>query len=868
MVQRASDEVQFQGGRGVQVRDSSVGSARADPDKFGKSREFSAASGEDSSDRLLQGIIGIGTKLLDQSIKMSQEEAYLDGAAKAGTIKSEEELEGNPFTAAWRTAGYRDTMGRVAIAENEARIVRDMPKMREATPEQYNEYIAERRAELMPQLVGMSQKQRAAVFQNLLLNDRAAIKKHTSEHMAFQIETETRSIQGLIGGQHMALDKAKTDITAYQAQTDATFAAYNSSVIQNQKLTPQVRAKLLAEGAEHALASDHQGLYKMLRETQIPLPDGSTGTMLSTMPLDDQVKLSKVYRESMVRTEGFRAQEFMVDQARMQADWDNPDTPLMPESQMLAKIADGAQRGFMNADQQKSFAQDYYKASAKKAVQGDLAAAYAAGDSTKLMSLGKTDEEGQAAWNATYGRKLDPAARIGALTTIGIVHGRPAALNELGKQLAPGLAQIGLNDKIDPGNAQSLHMTMLTLDAAEKAGRTGVYEAVMSSYPEAMRNKMLSIREGTRAGLDPVNAVAAAQRQAIEEAKLSPQQRTAMGEAQAKDDIAFLTELDPRGLMTTLGLKAKSIFSGDAGNMGGVTTRVSWSESPERAAEVAASVKYAAIEELRSLGVAHPFMSADARRTAALSALSARTFMTQDGPLVVPRGMTAQTFFGVPAETAKDRIGAAMDEAIKPGDGNRIVYSVVEGTLHFKELNSQAQVVRSGQFDPKQVAPMVKTQQDREASDYRIEHGAGTTVHGVTFNGDNTSGLSNKSVYRMREALLMNGTIKVAGAAVGHPAVNQSFLRVTDAAANAARLPMRTTGKTGQSAFELFSALNVQTENKFTSMKSFRPLLTALAGNDAAAALSAMQETPWYKKANPAEQAWASTAINKVFKGL
>jgi hypothetical protein len=869
MVQRTSEAVQFQGGQGMQVRDSALGNARPDFAKYSTTTELAALpNSESSASRLLDNIVGVAGKIAQQAVKNSQEEAYLTGAAKAGTIASEQELEGNVFTRQWAKAGYRDTMGRVAIAENESRIMRDMPKMREASPEAFNAYMAERRSELMPSLEGMSRQQRGAAFQNILLNERSSIKKHTTEHMAFQIETENRSIQGLIGVQHNNLDAAKSDIGTYKTATEAAFASYNSAIIQNPKLTLPLMSKLIAEGAEHALSSDHQPLYKMLKETQIPLPDGRTGSMLSLLPFDEQVKLGEVYRKSMVRTEGFRAQEFMVDQARMQASWDNPDTPLMPESEMLAKIADGAQRGFMNADQQRSFSLDYFKAAAKKAVQTDLASAYAAGDSTKLMGMNKTDEEGQAAWNATVGRKLDPAQRVAALTTIGIVQGRPAALNELGKQLAPGLAQIGLNDKIDPGNAQSLAQTMLTLDAAEKSGKSGVYEAVMSSYPEALRSKMLGIREGIRSGLDPVNAVAAAQRASVEEAKLSPQQRVAMGEAAAKDDIAFLKELDPRGLMTTLGLKAKSIFSGSAGNLAGVSTRVGWSENPERAAEVAASMKYAAVEELRSLGVAHPFMSADARRTAALSALSARTVVTADGPMVIPRGMTMQSFFGVPAETAKDRIGVALDEAIKPTEGNRIVYSVVEGNLMFKELNKAGQVARSGQFDPKQVAPMVKTQQDREVEEYKIMHGSGTTVSGVTFNGDNSSGLDNKSVYRMRAALLTNGTIKVSGAAAGNPAVNASFTQITDAAANASRLPMKTTGKQGQSAFELFSTFNIQTENKFTSMKSFRPLLQAMAGTDPVAAHAALVATPWYNKANPAEQAWAAIALNKVFKGL
>jgi hypothetical protein len=869
MVQRASEAAQFGSGNKVQVAGTNVAFTRPDTEKYAENHEASAPfQTEHSGDRLLARIAGVATQLGNQMMQVAQEEAYLAGAAKAGTIKSEEELETNPLTSAWTKAGYRDTMGRVAVAEAEAKLASDMPKLREKTPEEFNEYMAKRRADLMPTLEGMSRKQRTAVFQNLLMIDRASIKTHTNEHTKYLIEVETRSIQGAVRASKIGMDNTKGNVDAYRAATESAFATLNSTVLQNPKLTPQLRAQFIEEAAQFALDSDHTQLYRMLKETQLPMPDGTTNTMSSQLSWESEVKLSKNFRESQVRTEGMRAAESMQMQARMQADWKDEDSPLMPEQSVLDFGAVAIQNGFMNADQYKGFMQDYYTQSAKKADNGDLANAWASGDQGKMISLNKTDQEGLEAWKAKYGRNLTPEQFVDTLAAVGIGKGRVAALNELGKQLAPGLAQIGVVDAIDPANSAMVGRVIGMLDRSEREGKTGLFAAVMSSYPPESQAKMMHIREGIAESLTPEVSIARAAARMVEESKLTPQQRAAMGEAGAKEDAQFLLEMEPRSLLDTIGMRVKSVFSTDTGNMVNITPRSSWFENPERVAEAGASAKYAAAQELQFLSRAHPFMSPDARRTAALAAVSARTVQTEGGMFVLPRKVSAQAFFGVPASTGKERIGAAIDEFIKPGEGNRIVFSAPDGKFMFVEYNATGGVVRNGMLDPKQIAPMVAAQQDREQARYKAIHGVGNTVNGVTFNGDNTSGLSNEMVHNTRHALLTNKAMLVTPSNPAQMAqLNNAFKMVTDKAMKYVQVPMKATARASQESLTFFTELAIATDNTFAGDKAYRPMLSAMRDSNPAPAIAALRTTEAYKKADPATQARYEAAINNILKG-
>jgi len=849
------------------IRGSSVGNAAVRGDKFRENREAAGVESTDTSAlRLLSRVVEQGSQLAGQAIQRSATEAYLNGAAQAGTARSEDDLEADIFTRAWATQGYRDTMGRVTQAEVESRILTDMPKMREASPEKYNEYLAERRSELLPALEGMSLTQRASATQNILMNERAAIKRHAGEHAKFIVETEDRSVKGIIGVNVRALSEAKSDGPSYKAQTEKTLAALYGNVVLNEKLPLKVKERIVGEAMQFALQSDHLPLYELFQNEAVALPDGTKGPLASMLTWDDQVSIGKAYRESLNRTEAIRAQNYTSEQARMEADWDNPDTPPMQEQAMLDFASQGIERGFMKSGEQKSFQETYYKAMLKKVGNTDLATAWEAGDLTKMLSLNKTDEEGQDAWMATMGRKLKPAELTSALINIGVYKGRPAALKQLGTVIGPALAQIGLGDDMDPGSAQALGATILTLDKAERDGRSGLFSTIMQTYPPELQAKMSYIREGVRQGLSPTMAISQAQARIAEEDKMTPQERAAMGAAHAKDNADIVNSMEPRSFADTLWLKAKSLVSSDAANQLAVTPRSSWFENEERVAEAGAAAKFAMLEELRAGSASNPFMGVEARKTSALARLAARTVETEHGPFILPRGTSVQQFFGVPASTGKERVGAALNEYVKPADGNRLVFRVDgSGKFTFKELSKEGAPVRDGILDPRMVAPMVAHQQEKEIGRYKEESGPGIQYNGYKFNGDNTVGLGNRSMLEMRKFTLDSPhfSFKFEDEAKG----NHAIKLVTNEAGKVAKELVRQTRKPSQPALNLFAEMAISTDMKVKDRKDYRPLLVALSGTDEAAAQTAMRGTTLYKSSKPERQALYDSMIQQIMRG-
>ena len=148
--------------------------------------------GDDSwRDKMLEQFASNAASMLNKMADIEYSNLYLEGQAKAGVIESEEELQGNPLTRDWKVAGYRDTMGKLALADTEAQFAVDIAKLREKGPEEIQAYLAARREKLMPALGSMSREARAAAAGQLLLQDRAATKTWTTEHAKFIIEQKS-----------------------------------------------------------------------------------------------------------------------------------------------------------------------------------------------------------------------------------------------------------------------------------------------------------------------------------------------------------------------------------------------------------------------------------------------------------------------------------------------------------------------------------------------------------------------------------------------------------------------------------------------------------------------------------------------------
>lgn len=907
MVDRVSQELQINASEKVQARGSQANYVGPDADKYATSGVMKVASVDDSvGSRILARLAATGDKLAGQAVERSMSEAYLDGVAKAGTIQSEKELQGDVLMRDWQVAGYRDTMGRIASADREAQIATDMPRLREQSPEKFAEYLAENRKALMSQFEGMSIEARKSTFSQQMMVERSAVRKHATEHYKFGVETEAKSIKTAVDVSIAALNGAKDNKSAYDAATDATFATAYSAIVVNPKLPNQMRGKMLAEMATYALESDNQALYEKIHNTVVLHADGREAPMSSLMSWDDNVSLSKAFGASMKRTEAFRAADYMDRTAKFKADWDSPNTPLMPLEAVRAHLAEGIQRNLVSADQYQSLMNDYYEKSAAKQSSSSLAQAYASGDQSGMLSLGKTSQEGLNAWVETMGRKMSLPQVVDNLFTIGAQTGQGNAFRKVGELLTPAFAQIGNNDKIDPANAVAISQTLQRLDKVEQGGQSGAFHQFLSAFDPEVQAKITYMRDNLRKGNDPTTAIAAATARVLEDAKMTPAMRAELAGANAKEIVKSVQELEPRGMFDTAVLGVKSLFSPEAANELALTTRRQWFENEDRVQEVMAGAKLAVAQKMTDISNANPHMAVSSVRSMALADVANRTVKTEWGPLVVPNGFTPQRFFKVADNVGTERIGAALQEYIKPAPGNRVAFSIgVAGQLMFQELNEAGKAAAPKRIlDVNSVAPMVQDQRQKQADTFRMDHGDGVTkdVNGVKvqYNGDNTFAVDNGWVRRFRDNLVNHegvrgevykdeqgneivgigtlvrqagskvnvGYIKPdASGKVSSQQINDAFMRQSDRAVNAAKRAQGITGVRNEASFQFYAELAYQRGPGFAALKEYQPLLQAVRAKDYPAAEAVFKTLGVYKNSQEARRQHYLNSLKLALKG-
>lgn len=907
MVQRNSQEAQLGSAGSTRLQQSGMGFAQPDADAFAETRSITNALNVagGSTERILSNILGVAGKLGEQAVAQSREEAYLAGSAAVGVKDSEEQLQGSVFTRNWAKAGFRDTTGRLAAADAQAKIAADMPKMREKSPEEFAQYLAEQRTPLLASYEGMTLDTRKTMFAQQMMNDRAAIQKHGSEHAKFVIDTEQRSLQAASYVTFNALDTAKSDAETYKAATQAAFMTGYSAIVQNPKLPPENKSKLLSEFAEAALSRDHQALFLMMQNDKITLPDGTKGPMMSAVSFDDQIKTSNLYRESLKRTEAFRATKYMDDQAAMRADWANPATPLMPLDKVRSFLADGTQRNFVNADQYQSIMKEYYTAQEKKAASADLATAYAAGDIGKMLKLDKTPTEGLDAFIKQSGRTMTVPELTSKLMTIGLITGQENAFKKVGEILAPAVVSLGLRENIDPNQAASIAGVLQQVESAKSHGLEGAESQFLSAFSPEAQAKISYMRDSLKTGMDPVSATAMAAKRVADEAAMTPAMRAELSASKAKELNAAVAEITPRGLWSSAVLYTESLVSADAAAEVKLRPFSAWFENPTRVSEVMATGRLELSKKMDSVSRNNPGMSSEAVKSMALADISNRTVATDWGPLVVPDGFTPQRYFGVDTQVPNDRIASAMQEYIKPQEGNRMAFSVgLSGELVAKELNDKGQLVGSKTFDPKVIKPLVDQQQAKYNQRFNINQGAGMTKRAgdlsVTFNGANSANVEPAWMRQYREDLVdhegvrdvpyadASGKIvdgkpvqtvgvgvsshskyypKIEGGKLTPEQINQSFIAASNGAAQVGQRAMLATGTVSESSFRLFSSLAYQSGESFAKLPVYNTMLKAIGSNNYEAAHAALVQSPAYRMSHEARRKYYEDQLKAAMKG-
>lgn len=837
MVMRNSGPLNIEAPQGTpQVRQSGVGRVAPDVAKFSSGQKIREQS---TADRILSSLIPAGQRIAENAFNEQLESRYLEGVQAAAEGRTEEELDTNPITADWTKAGYRDTAGRLAVSKQQAQLQIDMPKLVQGTAEDFGRYQKEQRAGLMPQMEGMSKKQRAAMFAQMANDTVADQKKYTSGRAAWILDQEQKSIQQAMTVRRGNLDAAKGDMALYQQEVQGFVGAIYKDVWQNPKLTEGLMQDMTRQAMEFASSSDNVAVYDAMKNTVVKFGDGKEGTMMSRLSFEDQIKVDKAHRSSMDRVKVTRAADFETWVAASEAAWADPSigaTETYEEVDTQIRVAEAS--GILSPGKRESILKSFFKAKATNIDNGVLAKAFAAGDQQTMFSKNKTQDDGLKAW-LKVNKDMPLPQAVQGLMVIGNNSGMDSALTKAGDFLKPAFAQLGYGEDINPENAQLVTNTLQALSIAESTNPGARSKFLQALSPE-QQDLALYMGELQKEGVsDPLTVTRMARAKQLQD-KQTGGLRTEMVANARKEDAAVVQEIDDRQLLGSLSQGFKSWFSADADAKKRMGTRRAWFENADRTAEVRAQGQIGLAEELAIIGQSNPTMSADSRKSKALAALAARTIDTESGPLTMPRGQTVQSYFGVPAYADSTFVGQAIDTMMKPQEGNRMAWSVdPTNKLLYRELNGDGKVVKSGILDPRSVAPVVQEQLDKEAANASVQVGPGTTVQGVRFNGLNTANVEPAAMVALRRDIVQSEGVKdkkypdgkegQSSFGVGIHQTNNhyqpplgrdgtyspeqirdTFMRASNDAAELAQKSMNSIGVTGEPYLRLFGELAYQ----------------------------------------------------------
>lgn len=848
--------------------------------------------GESTADRIVGSLLKGAAPLAEKAFNNDLEEQYLKGVEQAATVQSEAELETNPLTSDWTKAGYRDTQGRLAMAKQQADIASDMPELVKGDPGQFAAYMAGKRQPLVDQLSGMSKQQRAAQFGQLALDQAAATKRYTSGRTAYIQAQEQASIQQSLSARRLNMDSAKGDLDLYNTEVNGFVSSIYKDIWQNPKLTDAMKVDMTRQAAEFAASSDNVAVHNAMQNTNFTFADGTTGNLLAKLPWEDQIKVDKAQRQSMDRVKVTRSGSFETWVAASESAWADPDVGVTQTyDEVVARLDQAEEAGILGMGKRESVLTNYFKASARNSTNGKAAQAFGAGDIATLHSMNLTQEQGLSAWmKANKDVPIDKV--VSNLMAIGNNTGQDSALTQAGTILKPALAVLGYSDDINPDSANLVMQTVKAVDAAY-VNNTGAYSKFMQGMPSEQQDMFVYLRDAQQQGMaDPLTAVKWARAQMLQD-KQTGGVRQARVAAAAKEDAKAVEEIGDRQLFGTLSSTAKAFIWGDEATKKRLGTGRSWFESADRTAEVRAQGQLAYAEELSLVAKTNPFMSASGRQSKALASLGARTVDTSSGPLIMPKGQSLSSYFGVPAYADQAYVGKAIDELYTPGEGNRIAWTTTaDNQLIFRELNKDNKIVRSGQVDPKQVAPKVQENLEKEAATAAEQVGPGVVVkkgnQHVQFNGLNTAGLPESSMLAIRQDIVDSEGVTAQsyadsgglsfgvgihetnthyqrpppGGVYTQAQINETFMKASNDAVKMAQKSMANAGVKGDAFARFFGEVAYQSPGSAKDPE----LLAHISVGDKSGAISSFMKTAAFKNSPPERQATYLRKLNNAMR--
>lgn len=907
MVQRTYEAPDFRSQDQRSFKQFDIGTSHAQPN-------MEVQVGDTSwRNRLVQDVASSAGKVLNNMADVAYDALYLEGAAQAGQIKSEEELDGNPLTRDWKVAGYRDTMGKLQMADVEAQLQLDMKNLREQPPEAMTNYLSKRRAELTQMLNSLSRDQRAVAFGQLLMQDRAATSRHTAEHAKFIVDSEIQNIGTQTGTALTGLAQAR-DIAAVMPEkrdvyTDAlqsAAATIYGNIVKNPKFNglPDIKRSALKNVMEQTLATDNVDLYEYFLHNDMPSLDGKTSSSpIMQLSTDDQTKLASQYREALKRTEDKRSLQRHAEQGAIESALENgtySDTLDSLRGYIDASIVNGSMNGVQGKEWYKKFADMQYKK------EGDSTAAnnLLSGNLEGLLNSGKDVSDGvKATERMLTQQKADLPTRMRTWLTAGR-NSSPVGYTEVGKLLTPFMAQFG-----DPKAVmQSQHRDMFMgvhseLRKQDAAGHNNVRQSFMLGVPEEQRMRFERIMAQLDNGVGLDTARATVLEQESYENGLSPSIRAAQAQSNSAAVTKSIDSMDSRGFWETVGLNVSKLWDNAGASAklaitptNFVGSRDGWLSDSDTVQFYEGRMRAALRDEVGYVQLSHANSTPEQLLSTAQSNLASRSIKTSQGVLFMPRGTSVQQTFGVGAGN-QVQIGAAIDRILtetKSDSRWRVYWD--QGNVMAHEFDKSGRAVGQPRpITPAAVKQAIGVLDTEHASKVQEVHGHGKRVMAdgveISYNGQNTAAVPESWMFSFRDNLVKNEGIKgkpyddlsgkiVDGAVVqtvgvgvsshnknypkpnpdgtfSNKALTDSFIGASNDAAVAGARTMKATGLQSKQWFSLFAEVGYQGGEKFLTQDNptgaqYRRFVDAARSGDVESAVAEFKRTKvWYHSRDP-----------------
>lgn len=902
MVQRQSQDFNLNDPQGQGVSVPTQGAQQNVVDKYRTVRPT-----EGVASQVLQSLYGSVAKLGEAAWQASTAEAYVKGAAQAGVVRAEEELNNDSLTRDWEVAGYRDTTGKLLQAKQESGFLAKLPELRTKAmdePGGLNDFLAEQRGEYEGTYNGMSRAAREGSVAKRITYEQQAIAQYTKERKAYIYDVRSTTLRGVFNPAVGKLESAlKTGdealITAARENVATIFAA---DVWADEAVSTADKRSLTTELLDRLFVTDDTGTYNMLDQAGL----------LGKLSAEDQTKYAEKYRESLGRNNARRFAEYHDELAKLKANMADPNSVDFPSIDTFKKVVDyGVYQGALKDQQALELRTSYYTALGKRNDQHGLATAYSTGNQDYIFGRGKAVQDAMSAWEtAQYAAGKSTHEIAMAHVDIGKTRGWPEAYQRAGKLVAPVFSALLTTKEPPVGMVQTAKDFFVALDKSDLSGKTVDFAQVLAGIPEDMRGDVLSLRTRILQGNESAEtAILAVADQKARDIQLTPSMRAGMAAAQGKTSSKILGDMQRGGYFNSFVKNLRSFVGMDT-SARAARPAVGLFEGTEAADRYVANVQAAVEQHLSRAIQQNPRLNAEGLQAVAEAGVAASLIDAPNGPVMLPVGADMHKYLNLPKVANKDNVAAVLGkQAAATVEGARPVVSFEDSRVVVREYKDGMQVAQRT-FPATTVGEGVRSLLAADAKRTQRISGEGVTKKdlasqaSVVFNGRNTAAVDDGLMFKFRENLVVNegvkgeaygdlsnkttgrnlltvgvgitstndyfpkDVVKQAGDKIPQDVINNTFRDASNAAAKQGLEALNKYQLPGDKWFLLAAELAYQSGPGTLSKNSaYREMFDAAANGNATLTLEAFRRSPAYQSSGKLRREHYEKLINQALRG-